>query len=59
MLNLMIFNFFVLPLKANNLIQNKYIQAPSEKNETSEIVSKQFLISQKDGEEYATLKYTL
>lgn len=55
----MIFNFFVVPLKANNLIQNKYIQAPSEKNETSEIVSKQFLISQKDGEEYATLKYTL
>lgn len=55
----MIFNFFVVSLKANNLIQNKYIQAPSEKNETSEIVSKQFLISQKDGEEYATLKYTL
>lgn len=55
----MIFNFFVVPLKANNLIQNKYMWAPSEINETSEIVSKQFLISQKDGEEYATLKYTL
>lgn len=59
MSNLMIFNFFVVPLKANNLIQNKYMWAPSEINETSEIVSKQFLISQKDGEEYATLKYTL